>query len=461
MSYDQAVAQLYELGHELARTPAHKFDLAHVRVLLEALGSPQQHFRSVLIAGTNGKGSTAATLASILHAAGHRTALYTSPHLVRINERIRVDGQLISDDDFTAAWERAEEGAARLVETGALPWHPSFFETLTAMAFDYFARAGVEVAVLEVGMGGRLDATNVVEPVVSVITDIALDHQKFLGNTIADIAREKAGIMRPGGTVVTLPQHPEANEVLGQSILELKARAISAVPYTPPPEPVWHGSSTRGSGPGYGERESETRATRAYQIEVMSQEITIDSPLAGQHQARNVALAIAAAVELNRAGVSVTSPAIARGVRETRWPGRFQVVPGEPEMVFDVAHNPAGAWAVRAALSARYAERRLIFVFGAMRDKAIGEMAGILFPLGAAVVGTQAENPRSATPQEICSHAQRTGTECVAEASVAAALARAREIAGRDGVVVVTGSIYVVGEAMKAIAAGAAGISSA
>ena len=250
MSYSSAVAQLYELGHELARTPSHKFDLAHMRVLLEALGSPHRQFRSVLIAGTNGKGSTAATLASIVRAAGHRTGLYTSPHLVRINERIRINGEPISDAGFTRAHHQVETAAVGLVQQGKLPWHPSFFEVLTAMAFLHFsggcgpalgpgetAPHPVDLAVLEVGMGGRLDATNVVEPLVSVITDIALDHQKFLGNTVREIAGEKAGIIRPRGIVVTLPQHPEANDVIGNTILDRNARAVSAVPYVPPVSP--------------------------------------------------------------------------------------------------------------------------------------------------------------------------------------------------------------------------------
>ena len=176
-TYAHAVEQLYALGHELARAPSHKFDLAHMRALTGALGHPERRFKSVLIAGTNGKGSTAATLASILHAAGHRTALYTSPHLLRVNERIQINGVLISDADFSAIYDRVEAAAQRLVSAGELPWRPSFFEMLTAMAFEYFAAAGVEIAVLEVGMGGRLDATNIVEPLVAVITDIALDHQ--------------------------------------------------------------------------------------------------------------------------------------------------------------------------------------------------------------------------------------------------------------------------------------------
>src|SRR5215471_14104427 len=174
LAYDNAVSELLKLGHELAHTPAHKFDLANMRVLLESLGHPERRFPSVLIAGTNGKGSTAAQLASILGAAKFHTGLYTSPHLIRVNERIRVDGELISDAEFAEIHLRVEQAAQQLVTGGALPWHPSFFEMLTAMAFEYFASAGVEIAVLEVGMGGRLDATNVVEPCVSVITEIAL-----------------------------------------------------------------------------------------------------------------------------------------------------------------------------------------------------------------------------------------------------------------------------------------------
>src|ERR1700676_402995 len=231
MSYETAVARMYALGHELANAPSHKFDLTHMRVLLAALNHPERKFPGVLIAGTNGKGSTAAMLASILRASGLRTGLYTSPHLVRINERIRINRDEISEDDFALLHEVVDRTAERLVEEGELPWHPSFFEMLTAIAFEYFAQNKVEIAVLEVGMGGRLDATNVIEPRVSVITDISLDHQKFLGNTVEEIAREKMGIVRLGGVAVVLPQQPEANDVVGNTILEGVAHARNAVPY--------------------------------------------------------------------------------------------------------------------------------------------------------------------------------------------------------------------------------------
>src|SRR3979411_159301 len=368
---------MYALGHELAQTPTHKFDLAHMRVLLAALGHPENRFPSVLVAGTNGKGSTAATLASILQASGLKTGLYTSPHLVRINERIRLNGEAISDDDFAMLHDVVDRTAERLVGEGDLPWHPSFFEMLTAMAFEYFAHSRPDMVVLEVGMGGRLDATNVVEPRLSIITDISLDHQKYLGETIAEIACEKAGIIRPGGIVVTLPQLPEANDVIGNAILDAGVRAVNAVPYVPPVSP--------GSGQYLVPSTQETASSGArqrYSLAVLGQEIVVDSPLVGRHQLRNLALAIAAAEELHNQGTAqITPQTIQQGIRETYWAGRFQVVGAagdEPEYVLDVAHNPAGAWALRSTLSAAYPDsangRAITMVFGVMRDKAMQEI---------------------------------------------------------------------------------------
>jgi dihydrofolate synthase / folylpolyglutamate synthase len=511
-SYQTAVARMYALGHELADLPSQKFDLAHMRVLLNALDHPERRFPSVLIAGTNGKGSTAATLASILQASGVRTGLYTSPHLVRINERIRINGETIDDEKFALLHDMVERTAERLIEDGELPWHPSFFEMLTAMAFEHFATSKLDIAILEVGMGGRLDATNVVEPRVSVITDISLDHEKFLGNTIAEIAREKAGIIRPRGIVVTLPQSPAANDVIGNAILDQNAIAVSAVPYVPPVSPASpqyfeliteeftavnstaerietnsategiapdsaaeriaansaaerRYSAAQGLSPGDGINlpsapEGRKKPVSRYPIQVLGKRILVETPLIGRHQLRNVALAIGAAEELSKQGFPVTAESVEMGIRETRWPGRFQVVPATdstPEYVLDVAHNPAGAWALRSTLSNCYENRRLIFIFGAMRDKAIAEMCEILFPLAEGVVATQADNPRSATGQEIIQAAHRTHAEMEVSTDVPSALARAKEIAGTNGVIVVTGSIYVVGEAMRVLGVSADG----
>jgi dihydrofolate synthase/folylpolyglutamate synthase len=303
----------------------------------------------------------------------------------------------------------------------------------------------VRIAVLEVGMGGRLDATNVVEPLISVITDISLDHQKFLGNTIAEIAAEKAGIIKVGGTVVTLPQHPAANDVIGHTILEREAEAVSAVKHMPPISPG--AATTMGYADG---------AHNQYPLEVMGETIRVDSPLPGRHQLRNLALAITTAEELGRFGFPVTARQIEQGIRVTRWPGRFQVTPasGTPlqrELIFDVAHNPDGAWALRSALNEHLGERPVTLVFGAMQDKAFLEMVQILFPIAARVVVTQARNPRAATTAQLAEAAQKVGSDVVEVSSVELAVHRAAELTTAGGVIVVTGSIFVVGEAMQAL----------
>ena len=437
VTYESAVHNLLELGHEL--TSNRKFDLAHMRRLAEALGNPQRKLQSVLIAGTNGKGSTAATLASIVQAAGYRTGLYTSPHLLRVNERIQINQEPISDAEFALIYDRVERCAHELVERGELPWHPSFFEMLTAMAFEYFASAGVDLAVLEVGLGGRLDATNIVDPFISVITDIDFDHQNFLGNTLPEIAHEKAGILRPHGTVVLLPQHPIVNEKLGREIMERDAHAVSAVKHMPSLTPGAADAAETIGGVG-----------NEFPLAVMGEEIRVNFPLAGRHQLRNLALAITTAEELNSFGFQISASDVEQGIRSTQWPARFQVIPaveGFPEVVLDVAHNPAGAWALRSALSTFYEDRPLTFIFGAMRDKAIREIADILFPLADRVIATRARNPRAASPEEITEQGSHAQTEILQADSVQAALERARMLAGK-GVIVITGSIYIVGEAL-------------
>jgi dihydrofolate synthase/folylpolyglutamate synthase len=262
---------------------------------------------------------------------------------------------------------------------------------------------------------------------------------------VAEIAGEKAGIIPPGGVVVTLPQQPQANDVIGRTIMDRGARAVTAVPYVPPMSPAsdqYQVVSTQ----------KNLAPISRYPLQVMGKQILVETSLIGRHQLRNVALAVAAAEELGRQGFPVTADSIERGIRETRWPGRFQVVratSNTPEFALDVAHNPAGAWALRSTLSAGYPDRSLTFIFGAMRDKAIGEMAEILFPLAERVVATRADNPRSATPDEIRAAASRVSTQIEEAPDVAAALALAQDSAKPDVVVVITGSIYIVGEAMR------------
>lgn len=509
MSYAAAIERLNALAAELHTppgTPRRKFRLEDMRLLLAALGDPQRRFPSVLIAGTNGKGSTAATLASIVQAAGYRTALYTSPHLARPNERIQVNSQPISDEDFAAVYFQVESAAQSLLEepaagistlngaekrvphvsrlkqgsqpTETLPALPSFFETITAMAFLHFAALDVDLAVLEVGLGGRLDATNIVDPLLSILTDISLDHTEWLGTTIDAIAREKAGILRPNGVLVTLPQHPEANQAIGEIAVALNVRGINAAPYLP----------THSTSP----------SRNRYPITVLGETIQIDSPLPGHHQQRNIALAIAAAIELrnpfpalygwkevcnqqsgnicqecnshstitsqislvrNSNGYNIGAGSIESGIRSTAWPARLELLYAKtspfpasdpqviPEILLDVAHNPAGAWALRAAISQLFDERArpLTLIFGCLKDKAIGEMAQILFPLFDEIILLPVNSPRAASLDELIAAAAATGSNPHAETTPAAALTAASRLTPLDGLIVITGSVQLVG----------------
>ncbi len=438
MSYAAAIEALNALAPELHTAPGRprrKFSLAEIGILLDELGNPQHSFRSVLIAGTNGKGSTAATLASILRESGLRAGLYTSPHLERPNERIRVDGAEISDADFARHYFAVAEAADALVISGKLAQSPSFFEVLTAMAFLRFAEAGIEIAVLEVGMGGRLDATNIVDPLISVITDVSLDHTEWLGPTIAAIAREKAGILRRNGVLVTLPQHPEANQAIGELATELEVRGVNAAAYVPALGPA-----------------AELEAGAGYTLEILGREIQVKSPLAGAHQRRNIALAIAAAVELEQNhSVPITADSIEQGIRNTQWPGRLEMLRrGNITWVLDVAHNPAGAWALRSGLRSilgREAEagHTRTLVFSCLKDKPVAELAQILFPLFNRVIFAPIASPRATPVETLLEAAVATGTPAEAAPSVYAAMQQ--EGRGGQGVIVVSGSVYLVGEA--------------
>jgi dihydrofolate synthase/folylpolyglutamate synthase len=435
MSYASALDRLHALGQELHTvpgTPRRKFELAHMRTLMAALGNTERSFSSVLVAGTNGKGSTSSTLASILARAGYRTGLYTSPHLSRVNERIQVNGSAISDDDLAALFFRVEEIASTLVRNGHLPAAPSFFETVTAMGFLHFAAQHVHTAVVEVGMGGRLDATNIVEPLVSVITDISLDHTEWLGSTVTLIAREKAGILRRNGVMVTLPQHPEANQALGEAAVALEVRGVNAASYVPVHNHPEHYTRNR------------------YPLSVMGELIAIDSPLAGAHQQRNLALAIAAAVELqHNHSYNITPVDIQAGIRDTVWPARLEHIAGNgsrAEVLLDVGHNPAGAWALRAAVSQLDQGQPLTLVFGCLKDKPINELAQILFPLFSHVVVTPVDSPRSASIEDLLPAARTTGSEVEAATDAVDAVERALHRTPAHGLVVVTGSVYLVGE---------------
>lgn len=524
MQYKEALETLAALGPELrtgaataAGAPPRKFSLDHIRTLLHALGNPQLRFRSILIAGTNGKGSTAATLASICQAAGLRTGLYTSPHLVRVNERMRASAgntlAEISDEDFGRLFGQAYGQAQELVGRGLLPHTPSFFELLTAVGLLFFAERQTELAVLEVGLGGRLDATNVVEPIVSVITDIGIDHTEFLGNTITEIATEKAGILRQDGVLVTLSQHPEANAAIGERAMALNVRGVDASRCLPPHGFTGlpphgsiglppHGSiglpdaplleprhSPVPSAPAYNRNELEGPAPlahipgvdpvtapapggepsplgrNAYPVPIGSEILQLDSPLAGGHQQRNLALAVAVALELRaNHGIPISNAAIEAGVRATVWPGRLEWLPARPDaarphapLLLDVAHNPAGAWTLRAALAQLPEDRPRTLIFSCLADKQIDEMTRILLPLFDSTSGDPARrrdhlvfapiaNPRAATVEQLLAAAHALDIPAHAASHLEAALGQAEALTPRDGVIVVTGSVYLVGE---------------
>ena len=463
MSYVAAVEALHGLGQELASwAPPRKFDLAQMRVLAAALGDPQKHFPAVLIAGTNGKGSTAATLASICAAAGMRTALYTSPHLSRVTERIRIAepteveaGRVsvrrlidIPEEDFARLYFLVDETAQRLVASGELPHAPSFFESMTTLAFLYFAERKVEIAILEVGLGGRLDATNIVDPMLSVITDIALDHQEYLGETVAAIAREKAGILRRHGTLVTLPQHREASQSIAEAAHALDVRVIDAAEFIP-------GHSLEANIDE--QTPSAPLRPNHYDVMLAGKRLQAHSPLAGEHQQRNIALALATAVELrNNKGYNITNAAIEAGIANTFWPGRLEFLP--PDLLLDVAHNPAGAWALRAAIATLPEHRPRTLIFSCLRDKDLREMARTLFPLFNAnggrphdhIVFTLMENPRAASMDALMQSARMLEIPAHATANSTEALALARMLTPAGGLIVATGSIYLVGAVREA-----------
>jgi dihydrofolate synthase/folylpolyglutamate synthase len=463
MTYVKALERLASLGPELRVgragdvTAIRKFSLEHIRSLLLALGSPQEKFQSVLIAGTNGKGSTAATLASIAHAGEIRTGLYTSPHLLRVNERIRVSGagglEEIPDEAFGEVFGRVDAVATQLVDAGELPHTPSYFELMTAVAFCWFEQSGVELAVLEVGLGGRLDATNSVEPIVSVITDIGIDHTEYLGNTLKEIAGEKAGILREGGVLVTLSQHPEANAAIGEKAMQLGVRGVDAARCLPGVRKQGFGIREQGLG-------SPLERNR-YELVIGGEVIEVDSPLAGQHQQRNIALALAAVVELRmNHGFAISKAAIEAGIRATDWPGRLEWIPsahGHAPLLLDVAHNPAGAWTLRAALAQLPDDMPRTLIFSCLRDKAIDEMAQVLLPLFDSTSGDPArardhvvlapiQNARAATVEELLAAAHKLDVPAHAAPHLQAALAQAEAVTPAGGVIVATGSVFLVGE---------------
>ncbi|HSC78450.1 MAG TPA: folylpolyglutamate synthase/dihydrofolate synthase family protein [Candidatus Acidoferrales bacterium] len=431
-TYSEAVQRLLWLGHEGSSL---KWDLNNVRAVLERRGNPERSFRSVHIAGTNGKGSVAAMTESILRAAGHRTGLYTSPHLERINERIVVGSEPISDADFAATFSAVAATIEALLAENAIPNHPSFFETMTAMAFWHFAQAGVEVAVLEVGMGGRLDATNVVTPAVAAITSIDFDHERYLGHSIAQIVAEKAGIIKAGVPVINAAENPQARTVVAARAAEVGAPMVDL-------DSAYRAEDVRHKD--FGLYEFTARASDDFVL-------PLAPSLRGRFQVRNARVATAVARQLSARGWTISNESIAAGLARTQWPGRFELARREPLVFLDGAHNPAGARQVARFWEEHLRERQIHLVYGTVREKAVGEMAELLFPRAASVTLTQAETPRAASAESLRPLAQVLNDQVAVEPDPAQALASAMARAGAEGVVFVTGSLFLVGDCRRAL----------
>jgi dihydrofolate synthase/folylpolyglutamate synthase len=428
---------LLTLGKELSapRQPAsvaqaQKFGLDNIRVLAEALGQPQRTYPCAHIAGTNGKGSTAAMLESILRAAGLHTGLYTSPHLERINERIRLDGEDVSDADFAAAFARLVPAIESHLASGALAAHPTYFECLTAMAFDFFAQRAVDFVVFEVGMGGRLDATNLVVPEVAVITQIDFDHENYLGHSIEEIAGEKAGIIKPGAWVVSAAERPEARAVIARRCAEMDARLVEI-------DSAYRIEAVR----------EESGCYRAViSVAHSSRKIALELPLPGRFQLRNAVTAGAAARLLAERGFHVSDEVIARGVANVRWPGRLERLAERPAVYLDGTHNPAGARELVCFWEEQFAGRRIFLIYGAVRDKAVDEIAGLIFPRAARVLLTAPCQPRAISAPLLAEMAGHLASHFEIVPDPVQALAHALELAQPEDVVFVTGSLYLVGD---------------
>lgn len=412
MNFADTVRYLYSLGHELK---AGKWDLANMGALLAEMDHPESRGRFIHVAGTNGKGSVCAMMASALRTSGARTGLYTSPHLVDPRERIQIDGEWISEAEWCTAFDEVHGVAESLLAREAIPAHPSFFETVTAMAFSAFARAGVEMVVLETGLGGRLDATNVVMPELAVITAVDFDHEAFLGSSIESIAAEKAGILKTSRPAVFSAQRPDAMRVLEHRALELDI-------------PVHHSAEWRLEN-----RQVDRYGSRFTLVADESMEIVC--PLAGMHQIENARTAAAA---LTVAGVPRT--AIQQGIARAVWPGRLERVARDPDVILDGAHNPAGARALAAYISEFFGDEPVRIIFGAMRDKAIDEVTETLFPLAAEVIITAPDQPRALSPETLA--------EAWGSAKTASRLSDALALAAQQPMTTfITGSLYLVGEA--------------
>ncbi|HXK07398.1 MAG TPA: folylpolyglutamate synthase/dihydrofolate synthase family protein [Verrucomicrobiae bacterium] len=414
MNYPDSVHFLYALGNEIKTA---KLGLDRITRVLDELGRPQDRFRIVHVAGTNGKGSTCAMIESALRAAGRRTGLFTSPHLAEPTERIQIGGRAISSARFAEAFDKVHAAVERVLDM-----HTTYFETVTAMALLVFAEERVDTAVLEVGLGGRLDATNVVTPELCVITPIDFDHEQYLGRSLEAIAGEKAGILKRGVPAVFAQQRPEAARVLDGRAAELGIVV------------------TRTSDWTIGDLDLDARGSRFVgQVSDLPRPLRIHCPLAGEHQAQNAVTAAAALVELG-----IPAAAIETGIASARWPGRLEHVGANPDIILDGAHNPSGARSLATYIDRFYSGRKIRLIFGTMRDKAVDEIGGILFPKAQQVIVTAPKQARALAPEAIREMTHHSDLQVAPAVEDALNLVRD---ATPGEVIFITGSLFLVAEA--------------
>jgi dihydrofolate synthase/folylpolyglutamate synthase len=433
MDYQGAVRYLLSLGRELAaptQAAAAKFDLENISVLLERLGRPDRAYVTVHIAGTNGKGSTAAFMESILRDAGFRTGLNTSPHLERINERIRINGQEVNDETFAETFTRIHRVIEELLAEGKLRGHPTYFECVTALAFEVFVQERVEFGVVEVGLGGRLDATNVINPAVSVITRIDFDHENYLGHSLAEIAGEKAGILKHHVPAVSAPQRPEVREILRSRAGELNCPLMET-------EQEFR----------IEQEHVENGCARALVRERSSQtQFSLAPRLPGRFQLQNALNAAAAARRLQARGFRITKENIEHGIAATVWPGRLEKLQSRPEIYLDGAHNPGAANELAHFLRENFTGRKVLLIYGAMRDKAVDEVTGSLFPHTSEVIFTQPNSPRAVSAAQLAEMAGHHAVHFTVVRDAEVALELALEKARPEDAIFITGSLYLVGQ---------------
>ena len=402
-----------------------KLGLSTIRRILKELGNPHDHFACIHVAGTNGKGSIASGIASILKAAGHRTGLYTSPHLVTFNERININGKPISNTRVVAAYQ-----AVKSVHHGSR--EPTFFEFATAMALYDFGREGIDWAVIETGMGGRLDATNIVRPAVSIISNLSLEHQDYLGNTLAQIAAEKGGIIKKGVPVVTGVRQPVALSVLND-IAANKSAPVSRL------------------GKDFRVRRKPGNTFTYFGLQ--NKWSDMKTCLMGRHQVENAAISLAACELLSRSGASISEENCRQGLLNLSWPGRLEIVSESPRIILDGAHNLVAAKNLAAFLAQETDQRPITMVIGILDDKPYKAMLSALIPVTQKVIFTRPKIDRGLPPETLFAEARQYGKEMMLLPDVQEAVQQAISQATPDDIICIAGSLYVVGEARAALSA--------